>query len=364
MAKKDITGEEIKQKITHSQFKGEMKNLKPGVFLFYGDENFIKLHTLQDIRSRVCEDDSFEAFNHFVFTRDNYSAEAVHTAALSIPMMNDYKLIELYEIPLGDMRKKEDIEALLDALEAASDSDDTILIIYTTAENFDEGDERRPSEMYKALAKYATPVEFAHEPTQKIVLWVQKHFSAERIVAELPECTHLIDTVGHDLTTLSGEIEKLTAYLHYKERDKLHKMDIDLVCPHNKEIGAFEFADAILDGNNDKAFYILADYKLKNEPAQIILGGIIKCYTDLLALKIYAEAGVSSDDAAKRTGMHKYVAKMRMAKAKACERAALEGIIKLCSETDEALKSSAVEQYILLERLIVGASQYRKRKVF
>lgn len=364
MAKKDIQNEDIKQKIPHSQFKSEMKTLKPGVFLFYGDENFIKLHTLQQLRSRVCEDDSFEVFNHFVFTRDNYSAEAVHTAALSVPMMNDFKLIELYEIPLSEMRKKEDVESLCDALEAASDSDDTILIIYTTAENFDEGDEKRPSEMYKALAKYATPVEFAHEPTQKIVLWVQKHFSADRIVAELPECTYLIDTVGHDLTTLSGEIEKLTAYLHYKERDRLHKMDIDLVCPHNKEIGAFEFADAILDGNNDKAFYILADYKLKNEPAQLILGGIIRCYTDLLALKIYAEAGVSSDDAAKRMNLHKYVAKIRMAKAKACERAALEGIIKLCSETDEALKSSAVEQYILLERLIVGASQYRKRKVF
>ncbi len=343
-----------------------MKLLKSGVFLFYGEENFMKLRELQSLRGRVCEDESFEAFNHFVFTRDNYSADAVHTAVLSMPMMSDFKLIELYEIPYADYRKKEDMEALEAALEAASESDDTILIIYTTAENFDEGDAKKPSELYKTFAKYATPVEFAHESTQRIVVWVQKHFSAEAIVAELPECTHLINTVGHDMTTLAGEIDKLTAYLHYKQRDRLGKTDIDLICPHNKEIGAFEFADAIIDGNNEKAFYILADYKLRGEQPHLILGGITRVYTDLLAFKLYAEAGVSSDDAAKRIGgnMHPYVAKTRMAKAKTCERAALEEIIRLCAETDGALKSSAVDQFVLLERLIVGASQLRKRKVF
>ena len=343
-----------------------MKILKPGVFLFCGAENFIKLRELQALRTRICTDEGFAAFNHFVFTRDNYSADAVHTAVLSMPMMSDFKLVELYEIPYADYRKKEDMEALTEVLAAASESEDTILIIYTTAENFDEGDAKKPSELYKTFAEYATPVEFAHESTQRIVLWVQKHFSAEAIVAELPECTHLINTVGHDMTTLSGEIDKLTAYLHYKQRDRLNKVDVDLVCSHNKEIGAFEFADAILDGNNEKAFYILADMKLKGELPHVILGGIIKIYTDLFAFKLYADAGVSADDAAKRIGgnMHPYVAKMRMAKARACERAALEGIIRLCAEADEAIKSSAVDSFVLLERLIVGASQMRKRKVF
>ena len=364
MAKKNTADAPIKKTLSASQFRGEYKQIKPGAFLFFGDENFLKLREIQSLRARICTDENFEVFNHFVFTRDNYSAEALHTAVLSVPMMSDYKLIELYEIPFAEYRKKEDTDALLEALEAASESEDTVLVIYTTAENFDAGDTKKPSELFKLFAKYATPVEFAHESTQRIVLWVQKHFSAERIVAELPECTHLINTVGHDMTTLSGEIEKLTAYLHYKERDRLNKMDIDLICPHNKEIGAFEFADSILDGNNEKSFYILGDMRLKGEAVQIILGGIIKIYSDLLSLKIYADASVSSDDAAKRLGLHPYVAKTRMAKAKMCDRAALEAIIKLCADTDAALKSSAVDGYILLERLIVQASQLRKRKVF
>jgi len=104
--------------------------------------------------------------------------------------------------------------------------------------------------------------------------------------------------------------------------------------------------------------------KLKNEPAPLIMSGIIKVYTDLYSLRLCADAGFSSDDAAKRFGMHAYAAKLRMAKAKSCSRQTLCDIIALCAEIDESLKRSSVDDYLLLERLIVQASQYRKRNVF
>ena len=104
--------------------------------------------------------------------------------------------------------------------------------------------------------------------------------------------------------------------------------------------------------------------KLRGEAVHFILGGITKIYSDMYSLRIFADAGISPDEAAKRLSMHPYIAKLRMAKAKACEKAALEAVIGLCANTDAALKSSAVDDYVLLERLIVCASQYRRRKVF
>ena len=356
--------EKTQKPISAADFRKEYKNIKPGAYLFYGSENFIKLHELQAIRKKICTDENFEVFNHFVFTRDNYSAEALYSAVIAMPMMSDYKLVELYELPFAEYRKKEDTEGLESALSAAAESEDTVLIIYTTPENFEPGEGKTPSALMKLFSKYALPVEFSHETTGRIVQWVQKHFISDKIVAELAECSYLIELVGHDMTTISGEIAKLCAYLHYKEREKLTRADIDLICPHNKEIGAFDFADAILDGNNEKAFYILGDMKLKNEPVPVILSSIIKIYTDLYSLKHYADAGKTSDEAAKKTGLHQYVAKLRMAKAKNCDYRMLEAIIELCAATDAQLKSSYVSDYLLLERLIVEASQYRKRKVF
>ncbi len=350
--------------MTGAQLRGELKRIKAGAYIFYGDENYLKYRLLCDIRKKICEDESLDAFNHFVFTRDNYSADSLYLAIAAMPMMQDLKLVELYELPFSEYRKKEDIEGFEAALSAAEQSEDTVFIIYTTPENFDPGEPKSPSTLMKLFSKYATPVEFAHETTPRIMQWVQKHFSNEKIIAEQAECAKLIEAVGHDMTMLASEIDKLCAYLHYKERDKLYSADIEFICSKNKEIGAFEFADAILDTNNEKAFYILGDMKVKNEPVPIILSGITKIYTDLLSLKLASDAGLKPEDAAKKAGIHPYVAKIRMAKAKACERQALEDVIELCAETDELLKSSPLDGYILLERLIIQASQFRKRKVF
>ncbi|MCI8388848.1 MAG: DNA polymerase III subunit delta [Clostridiales bacterium] len=351
-------------RLTGGQFHTEMKRPKAGAYLFFGDENFVKRRELEALRKALCADASLDAFNHYVFTRDNYTSDALVSAILAPPVMVDLKLVELNCYPLNEMRKKEELTGLETALEAAAESPDTLLIVYTTPENFDAGEPKSPSAMMKLISKYAVPVEFTHETSQRLTMWVQKHFAADKIIAEFSECTYLIDTSGHDMTTLAGEIDKLCAYLHFKQRDKLERADIDYICPHNKEIGAFEFADAILDSNNEKAFYILGDMRKRNEEVTVILGGITKIYTDLLALKLCSDAGIVPDDAAKRLGLHPYVAKIRMAKAKDCDRRALEGVIDLCSDTDMALKTTAIEPYVLLERLIVQVSQYRKRKIF
>ena len=63
-------------------------------------------------------------------------------------------------------------------------------------------------------------------------------------------------------------------------------------------------------------------------------------------------------------GIHPFVAKLRMNKARSCDRRALEGVIDLCAATDSAMKSNATDEYVLLERLIAQASQLRKRRVF
>ena len=353
-----------KAAMTGGQFRAEMKRPRAGAYLFWGEENFLKRRELDSLRDKLCADESLASFNHFIFTDDNYSADALLSAILAPAMMTELKLVELYCLPFAEYRKKEDADGIESALTAAAESDDTLFLIYTTPENFDPGEPKSPSAWMKLISKYATPVEFAHETSARLVMWVQKHFAADKLIAEPSECSCLIDAVGHDMSVLSGEIDKLCAYLHSKGREKLERVDIDLICPHNKEIGAFEFADAILDSNNEKAFYILADMRLKNEPVQLILSGIFRIYTDLLALKLCSDAGVLPDDAAKRLGMHPYVCKLRMAKAKDCDRRALDGIIGLCAETDAALKSSAADEYVLLERLIVQAAQYRKRKVF
>ena len=350
--------------ITGAQFRTEMRQPKAGAFLFYGDENFLKRRELEAIRAKVCPDPAFAAFNHFVYNDENYDSAAISTAIGVPPTMADLKLIEVNGVQFGDFRKKEDLEALENWLLSAQKSVDTVTIIYTTAESFDAGDAKSPSAIMKLVSKYAVPVSFEHESTQRLVLWVSKHFAAEKIIAEPPQCVYLIDSVGHDMCSLDNEIKKLSYYLRHIAAERLENSHIDFVCPHNRELGAFEFADSILDCNVEKSFVILSEMKRRNAPVQLIFGGMTKIYTDLYSLKLAADAGLTPDDAAKKFGMHPFVAKLRMARANSCDIRALSAIIEKCSDVDEALKTSPSDDYISLEKLIIQVALYRKRKVF
>ena len=349
--------------ITGGQFRALMKTPSAGVFLFYGDENYQKHGELALLRKKLFGERGDSDFDHYIFTDDNFDGGALMSAMLAPPMTGEYKLVELYCLTYADLRRKEDKKAVEDALSAAADSDDTITIIYTTSENFDPGLPKKPSEWMKLFTAYAVPVSFEHEPTNRLVAWVQKRFTSDKITAENNECIYLIDSVGHDMSTLAGEIDKLRAYIHSKERDKLYTADIDYVCCHNREIGAFDFANAIIDARCDKAFETLAELKAENEKPLSILSQITSIYMDMLSLKLYMDAGISIDEAAKRLGISAYPAKLRAAKAKLCTKGALEAIIELCAATDSAMKSTAADEFVLLERLIVLAADYRKRNI-
>ncbi len=349
--------------IDTGEFRRRMKIPSVGIYLFFGEENFIKYRELCAVREKVCEDKALESFNHFVLTKDNFSPEALTNAAMSIPMGVDLKLIEIYELPLGEIKKSEEIEAFKEALQAVADSGDSLLIIYTTPENFDSGKlPKHPSSMYKMLSEYAVPVAFNYESDAKLCQWLGRHFAKEKIIAGIEECQYLLSTVGHDMSSLTGEIEKLSAYIHFHGRERLQKGDIDLICPKNKEIGEYDFANAILNGNPDKAFYILAEMKLKNEDAKTLLGSVTRIYTDMLMLRLCVDAGIMLDEATTRLNMNPYTAKIRMQKARQCDRKVLEELISLCQEAVEALKSFSVDDYLVIERLIVKATAVRKRK--
>ena len=154
--------------ISGSEFRTVFAKPKAGAYLFYGEENLLKSRELNAIREKMGYDESCEAFNHFVFTRDNYSSDALLSAIMAMPMMAEMKLVELYELPFSEFKKKDDIAGFEAALEAVAENDDTLLVIYTTPENFDPGDVKSPSALMKLFSKYAVPVEFAHESTARI----------------------------------------------------------------------------------------------------------------------------------------------------------------------------------------------------
>lgn len=53
--------------MTITELKNKMKN-PAGVYLFYGAEEYLKHHYLDQIRSAVIPDQALEAFNHVILS--------------------------------------------------------------------------------------------------------------------------------------------------------------------------------------------------------------------------------------------------------------------------------------------------------
>lgn len=338
--------------MTASEFRNELKHLSGG-YLFCGEEDYLMRHYLAAARDSVVTKD--DVFNRIIITSDNYSPDVLMSALESLPVMSDRKFIEISGLPLGDM-KEQDTDDLCDILSRLPEYEYNILIIYADADNFDPGTAKTPSKLFKKLPPAVKPVMFPRETPARLASWTAKHFAAGLIVAPPDAVNRLISRCGCDMSVLASEIDKLTYYLKSVGREKLTEADVDLVSSESREIAAFDFANAILDGNAGRALSILSELRLRKEKPEIILSGITRVICDLCAVKALLESGASSQTVAQRLKMHSYKAGLYIKSASRTDSAKLRRLASICYDADIRIKTTPLDSYGVLDRLTVEAS--------
>lgn len=341
--------------MTPTEFGKLLKKDTYGSFLFYGDEQYLKQYYLDLARKTVCADDI--DLNSISVSGEGKDTADVCTEVFELASMPSMtggrKFILLFNVDIKKANESE-MQDLEELLASVSEFDDCMLVLNATEEYFDPGSEKRPSKALTRLSKVAKPVFFSKETPAKLAAWVQRHFASEKINAEPALCQFIVSFCGRDMTTLKNEISKLTAYLNSDSRNTLTKTDIRTVCSGNKEIDTFDFSNAVLDGNTEKAFYILNDMKLHKDAPELVLGAISRIFCDLYAVKTLADSGVLQKDISKKLKMHEYKTGLYMQKASYYGRNALEEAILLCHEADVKIKSTPLDSYAVLEVLLLS----------
>ena len=154
---------------------------------------------------------------------------------------------------------------------------------------------------------------------------------------------------------LSGEINKLCCYLKANGRDKLTLEDVLNVSCERKEIEAFDFANAILEGSASKAFSVLGEMKKRREKPEIILSGISRVVGDLTVIKTLLDSGYNLSDVEKALNLHSYKVSLYAKSASRTPLSTLKKINEDCYKADISIKSSSNNSYTVLERLVYEA---------
>lgn len=336
-----------------ADYRRQLKAALSGAYLFCGEEEYMKQFCLIETRKSITEDKSLAVFNiiRFSGSDSDFSFGRIADTLLSPPFFCRKKLTELHDLDylsLGENSFSE-LEQLI-AGEAGSD--DNIFIIYAADGEFDAGTEKRRTKLYERLSQQLTVVEFDYETPAKLAAWLGRHFLAEGIAAEPEQCHALIRRCGSTMYTLSGETAKLCAYILADGRSKLTDADIKLVTCVNTEEEEFAFSNAVLDGDTARAFRIMTEFKAKKEKPELILAGISGVFCGLKLIRVLSEGGLSTRDIAVKTKIHEYKVGLYQKSLRRRSDEELDALIGLCGETDLKIKSTGLDSYMLIDRMI------------
>lgn len=345
--------------MTPNEFRAELKKLSGG-YLFCGEENYLKRHYLDALRKASV--DVSDVFNHISINSESYTPERLFSAIEALPMMAEKKLIEISSLPFSQM-KEDELDEFCSVMQRLSDYEYNIVVVYTETDELDIGTDKAPSKEFAMLCKHLTPVVFAKETPARLASWTAKHFASELIIAPPDEVRLLLDRCGCDMFALSNEIDKLSCYLKSQGRERLTKEDIILICGERKEIAAFDFANAILDGDPKRAFSILDEMKNQKEKPELILAGISRVVGDLVIIRTMLDRGLTylqiSEKLKGIKGNGSFSDKKVALYAKNASRTTPERLNRLaerCYDADMLIKSTPLDKYVVLERLVAEAS--------
>ncbi|MBR2461484.1 MAG: DNA polymerase III subunit delta [Clostridia bacterium] len=348
----------MKSIMTPNEYRSTLKNGLRGGWLFFGEEAYLKQYSLELTRKTLLGEDysesvSFRKVNCLDFDIEKMTDAVATVSLFDMPSDGGVRLTEFHEINFGELKEAEwkSLEALLSSLD---DNPDTVLIVTSTPEELDHGNlPKAPSKALSRLGEYLTPVYFCHEDDPKLIKWIGKHFSAAKIRTDAGACELLLERVGHDMYTLHNEISKLCAFLKCNGRDTLVSEDILNVTSSNIESDAFAFTNALMNRDCDRAYALLNEMRLKKEKAFIVLGAVSRVATELYTVNQLSAAGMPYQEIAKRLKMHEYKVKLCQRFAKERSERKLRSLIDECYKIDIRMKSTGLDDYTMLSRLVV-----------
>lgn len=334
-----------------SDFRREIKTSPAAGYLFFGEEDYLKLSAVRLAREVLCPDPSFRVFNEIRLDALDFTPDKLVDALMPMPMMADRKLIVLSGLDFTAMKPAE-LDALCDALSAVQEYDYNTVLTVAAADRFDPGYlPKRPSATLTKLSASLTPVLFERSTPAKLAVWVGKHFAHNGIEASPEFCAEMIRYCGSGMFRLANEIDKLSYYEAAHGKTQAETEDLHLVCTPLTEYDAFAFANALMEGRREAALEILRDYRFRRVDPLVILGDVIRVFCDMECVQAMLSDGTTEKEISGVLKLHEYKVGLYRKSLAKLRPGALRQALEACNAADRALKLSP-QGYTALERLI------------
>ena len=314
------------------------------VYCFYGPEAYIRRSALEKLRAKVLMP-GLEDMNETLLSAP--AAQQVIESCETLPMMSDYRLVIVRDCALAQSGKAKD-----EAQESAVLCEYLPRVPQTTCLLFDLGDgvDKR-KKLSQALMKLPGAVSFDALDDAQLARWMGQTLRPLGKKMDRAACEALAFTSGRDLTMLSGELQKLAAYVG--ERAEITAQDVEQVATHTAECTVFAMVDAITERRAQQAFELLGVLLQGGEQRIGILAMITRQYRQMMHLCALLRERVPQAQQAKLLGVPPFALTRLSRQVGKRTYESLRACVEACVQADYDIKRGALREEAALERLML-----------
>ncbi len=306
-----------------------------GAYLFEGVEENIKAAMLHTLRKAILPE-GMEELNESLM--DAPTTDAIIAACETLPFMADKRLVIVKEHPAFAGRADAD-ERLISYIPSVPESAALVFLCRGKADG--------RKKLYAAIKKANGVVSFDPLKDEELTPWIIKTF-AELGKSISPQTASVLSfTVGSDTALLRREIEKLAALAG--ERDTVTEADVHAVATRSLECTVFEMVDAVVAGQQGKAFGLLRDMLTTGSDRLGILAMLLRQFRLMQHIKIMQYEKVPPADIKQRLGIKPFAAERCMRQAGGYTGGQVKKAVQICLKTEYMVKSGGYNEEGALE---------------
>ena len=318
-----------------------------GAYLFEGPEENIKAATLAALRKALLPE-GLEELNESLM--DAPATDAVIAACETLPFMADKRLVIVREHPALTGRADAD-DRLISYIPQVPES--AVLVFIARG----KADARK--KLYTAIKKAGGIVTFAPLTDAELNGWIVKTFAGLGKSVTPQTASVLAFTVGTDTALLRTEIEKLAALAG--DRGEVTEQDVHAVATRSVECTVFEMVDAVVAGQQGKAFGLLRDMLTTGSDRLGILAMLLRQYRLMQHIKIMQYEKVAPAEIKQRLGVAPFAAERCIRQASGYTGGQVKQAVNICLQTEYKVKSGQYNQEGSLEAAMLQLFALRGR---
>lgn len=325
------------------ELKSELKNKIESAYLISGDDRFLCFDALQKIEEAAGI--NIKDMNSVTLSGENVSAREIVDSANIYPFGDEHRLI----VVKGFSASKNKEEQVIIKNYLASPLSSTILVFFNP-----DG-----AEFFKGMS-HIIPVDCNKLEPKWVNLYIKNYLSKKQISADDDAISTLALYSLYDMTKVSSELEKLSAYVC--ETKVLTKQIVENFVVQEREFQIYELAEFLAKGDGENAFKLIDSFSVKPGSAFVIISPLYNNYRRALYVSI--NTNKSSAELASLLGVKEFAIKMLSNQVKNFSPKKLKTIVDLIAKYDKKIKVGEIKENVAIKLIATSILNIRGKNVW